>query len=500
MKFLILATFFILLNQAKANELNLFQKLDHEWLLYKKAQDFLVKSINQTNVPLNKRVVDRKTWEKLITPENEWIFTETDIHQLQVMHQNLINISRQQNKLKSTIDFDSWRSNDLLTKTAKIKTFCAEVPKGGMLHIHPSGTFKRPIMSELMIEKNPSLPIHDFIRDLDGVSDPTAYLYPAELSFLRTLIDQSPYLNLTLAEQNSFLDLMFLPKGNHPFERFEAVFYFTGMQIESYNDYQKALWDFLVNASKSHVLYIEFTAGISNKSLEFYKKLAADAKRLLGITLRVNVSFYRLLPNEALESLAKNALALNNDLITGIDLLGNEERASALEGGQIPYAMFLNAKNSGVYAWNFTQHAGELGDPRNPRDAMIMGATRLGHGTKLINDPIALEYARQHNVAVEINLTSNIRLRGIDTIENHPFLKYLRLGLPVSLSTDDEGIFETDINQECELALSYTDISYFEFKKMSYNSIRTSFVKDDEKKILLQKLDKEFYFFESAQK
>jgi adenosine deaminase len=71
------------------------------------------------------------------------------------------------------------------------------------------------------------------------------------------------------------------------------------------------------------------------------------------------------------------------------------------------------------------------------------------------------------------------------------------LGLPISLSTDDEGIFETDINHECEIAINDTDITYIELKQMAFNSIQTSFASVDDKKILLELLSKKFMVFEN---
>jgi adenosine deaminase CECR1 len=129
-----------------------------------------------------------------------------------------------------------------------------------------------------------------------------------------------------------------------------------------------------------------------------------------------------------------------------------------------------------------------MGDIRNVRDTLIMGAERLGHAVKLREDPIALEYARLQQIPVEANLTSNIRLQGVSGVGDHPFLDYLRLGLKVSLSTDDEGILETDINQECVLAIRDSDLAYEEMKQMALNSIGTSFASESLKASLMQEL------------
>ncbi len=134
---------------------------------------------------------------------------------------------------------------------------------------------------------------------------------------------------------------------------------------------------------------------------------------------------------------------------------------------------------------------------RNSRDAIIMGVDRLGHGVLLAEDIVTLEYAAKMQQPVEVNLSSNLRLTKISQVSEHPFLKYLRLGLAVSLSTDDEGIFETDINHECELAVNQTDISYTEVKQLAFNSIQTSFANEKDKSALKIQLIESFSKFEN---
>lgn len=142
-------------------------------------------------------------------------------------------------------------------------------------------------------------------------------------------------------------------------------------------------------------------------------------------------------------------------------------------------------------------HAGELADYRNPRDAMVMGVQRIGHGVKLQDDLIAIEYARRQGVGITCCLVSNYVLGAWTDYSTHPFLKYLRLGIPVSLSTDDEGMLGTDISRECREAVSNTNVQYSELLTMSRNSIIQSFAGQETKAALLKKLDGDIKAFES---
>ncbi|MBI1784974.1 hypothetical protein HYR69_07505, partial [Candidatus Sumerlaeota bacterium] len=183
-------------------------------------------------------------------------------------------------------------------------------------------------------------------------------------------------------------------------------------------------------------------------------------------------------------------------LILGMDMLGEEERLPALESGQEIYACVLAEIENGKSRIHRTIHAAGLGEVRNIRDAMIMGAERIGHATRIMEDPVALEYAARRHQPVEVNLVSNVRLGYAKDYESHPFLNMLRLGLRVSLSTDDEGILDTDIVNEYLKAVTHSDVTYNELKQMTFNSIETSFAEPELREKLLADLKKDFDNFE----
>lgn len=144
-------------------------------------------------------------------------------------------------------------------------------------------------------------------------------------------------------------------------------------------------------------------------------------------------------------------------------------------------------------------HAGEHGYPTNVRDAIIMGATRIGHGILVDKDTATLEYMRRNKIPMVNSLKSNFDLETIDQdYRRHPFLFFLRLGLPISLSTDDEGMFHTDISNECVIAVTTSNIQYTELKALSYNAIDTSFASEDLKAQLRGELDREFSDLEAS--
>jgi aminodeoxyfutalosine deaminase len=102
-------------------------------------------------------------------------------------------------------------------------------------------------------------------------------------------------------------------------------------------------------------------------------------------------------------------------------------------------------------------HAGEIGGPDSVRDAVeILGAERIGHGIAAAADPKLMALLAERSIGLEICPTSNVRTdalaqflgRANARLEDHPLPKLFRAGIPVSLSTDDPAMFDTDLSRE----------------------------------------------------
>ncbi len=473
------------------------QKLDAQFELYGEARTKII-----TRVVEEDGVVTRDEWEEWLTPDTSYTMTEDDLTELQQRHTDLIATARTEAIASSTLDLDEIRQS-----TTEVERYCTELPKGGMIHIHPSGTRDRETVVALLEELNPTVNGADILEEAnDGV---LTMLYNEEVTFL-TDLPVKHYLEYDEAEKVAIQDLFFLPVDppTHDFVRFEAMFSIADVLLEQ--DETKLDWveektyvDFLERAALYHVSYVEFTSVMWPDTVTFEQlhTWAEDWYASTGVTVRWNSAFVRTLDYDTNTAWTNAFIGIleNNSYteLVGIDLLANETHTPALDTGQNIYVPILDAVQDGRISIHRTMHAGELGDVRNVRDAMIMGAERVGHGVLLREDPITLEYATQVQLPIEINLYSNYRLQVEEDFSKHPFLNYLRLGLPVSLSTDDEGMFVTDIVQECIVAVTNTDITHAEIKRMAYNSLETAFADDTLKTGLIEKLDTDFVQFES---
>jgi adenosine deaminase len=102
----------------------------------------------------------------------------------------------------------------------------------------------------------------------------------------------------------------------------------------------------------------------------------------------------------------------------------------------------------------------------------------------------------QRRVLVEICLTSNDQILGVRGAA-HPLAAYLKHGVPVSLSTDDEGVSRSDMPREFLKAAVDQRLGYLELKAMARASIQYAFVEAAEKARLQKALDAAFNAFEA---
>jgi adenosine deaminase len=132
-------------------------------------------------------------------------------------------------------------------------------------------------------------------------------------------------------------------------------------------------------------------------------------------------------------------------------------------------------------------HAGELAPGFVPYEGLCCHirlaveqakAERIGHGVDIIyeNNPHALlkEMAANH-VMVEISLTSNDVILGVSG-KDHPFLLYRMFGVPMALSSDDEGVSRIDLTHEYVRAVQTYDLHYVDLKRMVRTSLEHSFL------------------------
>jgi aminodeoxyfutalosine deaminase len=136
--------------------------------------------------------------------------------------------------------------------------------------------------------------------------------------------------------------------------------------------------------------------------------------------------------------------------------------------------VFAFARESGL---RLTIHAGETVGPESVWGALRLGAERIGHGVRASEDPNLVAYLREHDVPLEVCITSNIATGAIANLRVHPVRKLYEAGVPIVLNTDDPAMFHTTLEREYEIAESEFGFSRPEILGLIENAFRYSFVR-----------------------
>jgi adenosine deaminase len=203
------------------------------------------------------------------------------------------------------------------------------------------------------------------------------------------------------------------------------------------------------------------------------------AQRDHGIVGRLIVCALRnLSPGISLE-LARLAVAYKGQGVVGFDLAGGERGHPAAGHA----AAFAFAQAHGLAC---TCHAGEGAGADSVREAVYAcGAHRLGHATRLIEDPALTEYVNERRIALEICLTSNVQTKAAQSYEVHPFRRYFDAGMNVVLNTDNRLMSGTTLTDEYARAANHLDFTFEELARVALNGFESAFVPDDERAALV---------------
>ena len=146
-----------------------------------------------------------------------------------------------------------------------------------------------------------------------------------------------------------------------------------------------------------------------------------------------------------------------------------------------------------------TIHAGEAYGPESIHQALhYCRANRIGHGTRLHEDPDLMQYVNDFRVPLEICLTSNVQTRAVASYAEHPLRLYYDKGLVVSLCTDNRLMSSTTVTNEYVMAHEHMGFTWEELKGIARMGFRSAFLHADEKAELLTRVEREMEELDSS--
>ncbi len=272
-------------------------------------------------------------------------------------------------------------------------------------------------------------------------------------------------------------------------ERYEITL--AVMQTEA--ALERIAYEFVVDAARDNVRYVEvrYCPALHTPALSLtaaVERPLAGLKRgeaETGTIARLIVCGLRTLPASVSHDLARLAVDYRHDGVIAFDLAGSEAGHPARDHAKA----FEYARGHGL---SCTCHAGEGDGPDSISQAIhVCGAQRIGHGTRLQEDPELEEYVKEHGIPLEMCVTSNLHTHTVDSVGAHPILRYLELGLMVTLNTDSRLMDGITLSDEYWLAHSKLGLGRPALDRLILNTVHSAFLPEPEKSDLLARVTSE---------
>ena len=275
------------------------------------------------------------------------------------------------------------------------------------------------------------------------------------------------------------------------FSHFLEIWIWKNKFIREYEDFTFLSDAVFKDLVKQNIKYAEIFISPSEfrNTLEIQKIIEAISKSIIGNTeIRVNliVDLVRNLgPQNAMKTLYEINEVKNLGII-GIGLGGQEM--------EYPPELFTDVyEMARKFGFKTTAHAGEAAGPESIWGAILkLKVDRIGHGTKAVKDPELLNYLADNQIPVELCPLSNLRTKVIGSIKEHPVKTFIDMGIPVSINTDDPKMFGNSLDEEYQILKDCFNFSDRDIYNIIINSIRTTWLEENEKETLIYKFREEF--------
>jgi aminodeoxyfutalosine deaminase len=234
---------------------------------------------------------------------------------------------------------------------------------------------------------------------------------------------------------------------------FVDVWNLTTSCLATADDFRQIVVDYAAEAKTHGAVYLEaiftpepqLTSGIGLDAIfDGYCAGAAEAEERHGVIVRLTPEQYRGCDPEFGIAVARTALRYRDRGVVGFGLAGLE--------GRYPDAPHERAMHIAADAGlGLVPHAGEAAGPESIRSALRMGASRIRHGVRAVEDPDLVAELTDRQIVLDVCPTSNIRLQ-VCNATDHPLRKLAAAGVTCSVSTDDPAMLDTDLSAEYALA------------------------------------------------
>jgi adenosine deaminase len=169
------------------------------------------------------------------------------------------------------------------------------------------------------------------------------------------------------------------------------------------------------------------------------------------------------------------AIRLRDRGIVALDLAGDEANFP----GDLFVDHFRKAREAGLHV---IAHAGEAAGAESVRQAVLgLGAERIGHGIRSIEDPAVIDLLLERGIPLEVCPTSNVQTSTVPDLASHPLPELLARGLAVNLNTDDPSISGIDLAHEYRVAQESLGLGEDDLRRLQENAVAAAFLTSEER-------------------
>lgn len=251
---------------------------------------------------------------------------------------------------------------------------------------------------------------------------------------------------------------------------------------QRYHDCARAVFA-QCKASNVHYMEVSFASGCID-FMNLDGREVVDAIRAAvphGLEVRIFLGIHHSGWTEKMTPILNDALHWKN--LDGIDLHGPEN--IPVDAAAPDY--WKRARDAGKFT---KAHAGEFLGADFVRYAVeVLGAQRINHGVRAVEDPSVLELLRDRGIALDVCPISNVKLRVASSPENHQIRQLLDAGIACSVSTDDPISFGNTLAQEYQLLSEAMGFERAQLIRVARHGFEASLTTEEWKKIHFCKLD-----------
>ena len=265
-------------------------------------------------------------------------------------------------------------------------------------------------------------------------------------------------------------------------EQFDRYFFRWFVSPENYYESCKIVFERLV-AQNCVYLEASFHLGIVGNLSGSLRDVARaiHAARPAELEFRLFLGMFRDHYQGSLGEVLDEAITW--DEIAGVDLHGFERPAFQHWSREV----WARVRSLGKVT---KAHAGEFSSAEDVRQAVVdLGVRRVQHGLRAMDDPMVVEILKSEGVTLDMTPISNVKLKAVSSMGEHPIRQFMRAGINCTISTDDPMLFGNKLNDEYLSLANEADFGPGELIQLARNGFAVADLPAAKKQEFLARLD-----------